>query len=370
MPSDATVCCALLLLVSIAMAAAGLFALRRASDHARGRLVALYDDRVDAWNARWRSELENTSFSAVATRLHSSDKHEARPPPPPPLRLQPITTNEGALHDTGHDLRHYTPLRHEWRGPLGGGGGGGGGGLAASTVEWSEARVRISLHASGTTIDVASERGLVLGFRELGRSGRSACGASRGGGASGSFDPGSGVCEHYYSLAEVCVKVRRDGGGGWVADPTGGGIGCEAGERGLWSPARYARVAGQVAPAGPAYERAAPAAVAAPLLRVRHAADPLIAARNLTHDSLAFGTPDFVKLAGGVELLVCAAALAIPALVYFCAGCCAAGGSSTLGSRRRQRGDGDGDGDGDGVARRPLRTSGVLEPDDELELMT
>lgn len=364
MVSDATFCCAVLLAISISLALAGLWALRRAGDHTRGRLVALYDARVEAWTMRWRAELESATFSATVSQVRpSSNEREARPPPSSPLRLQPNTTKE-SLHDGGHDLRHYKPLRHEWRGPLGGGGG-----PAASTAAWSEARARISLHASApsdgahaTTIEVASERGLVLGFRETGRSGRLACSAPRGGG-SGSYDPGSSVCEHYYSLAEVCVKVRRgDGGSGWVADETGGGIGCEAGERGLWSPVRYTRLAGRVEPAGPAYERAAPVRVPAPLLRVRHAADPMIAARNLTHDSLAFGTPDFVKVAGGVELLVCAAALAAPALVYFCANFCSSAPACTPGSRRRQRSHGD----GDGVARRPLRPAGLLEPEDEL----
>ena len=54
-----------------------------------------------------------------------------------------------------------------------------------------------------------------------------------------------------------------------------------------------------------------------PLLRVRHASDPHIVAANLTHSHMLFGVNDGVKAAGGVELLLCAAALASPALFFF-----------------------------------------------------
>eukprot|EP00966_Prymnesium_polylepis_P092986 2152549-Prymnesium_polylepis.1 len=55
--------------------------------------------------------------------------------------------------------------------------------------------------------------------------------------------------------------------------------------------------------------RAAPLQTARPMLRVRHAADPMIMAHNLTHDQMVFGLGDGIKAVGGLELLVCAAAL-------------------------------------------------------------
>ena len=57
--------------------------------------------------------------------------------------------------------------------------------------------------------------------------------------------------------------------------------------------------------------------VGRPLLRVRHASDPHITAVNLTHSQLLFGLHDGVKAMGGLELLVCAAALSSPAIFFF-----------------------------------------------------
>ena len=55
----------------------------------------------------------------------------------------------------------------------------------------------------------------------------------------------------------------------------------------------------------------------APLIRVRHAADPYIVAANLTSGTFSFGASDTVKATGGLEAIICGLALAAPALIFF-----------------------------------------------------
>ena len=114
----------------------------------------------------------------------------------------------------------------------------------------------------------------------------------------------------------LCIKVSmRDGC--WQPDAAGGGYGCEPDEGGDWSVGIFHSVAAHRTVSGPAFHRDPPPHVAVPQLRVRHAADPRIAARNLTAGTLEFGAPDTIKAIGAFELLLCAAALAAPAVIWF-----------------------------------------------------
>lgn len=139
----------------------------------------------------------------------------------------------------------------------------------------------------------------------------------------------------------------------WAPDAAGGGIGCEPGEGGEWSAATYVAMDGLVPTGGAAFRREPSVAAwprvtvrghaglerppigplslarsvpaqrpparlrSRPAWQVRHASDPAIAAHNLTGGTLQFGAADRVKTLGGVELLVAAAGLGAPALIFF-----------------------------------------------------
>ena len=113
------------------------------------------------------------------------------------------------------------------------------------------------------------------------------------------------------------MQVRLGPSGCWQLDEGGGGYGCEPGEEGVWSPARYRHVRGARAAGGPAFHRDPPATLPKPMLRVRHAADPLVAAHNLTQDEMHFGASDGLKVLGGLELLITASVLALAPLCFF-----------------------------------------------------
>lgn len=121
-------------------------------------------------------------------------------------------------------------------------------------------------------------------------------------------------CYGFEVLAEICVKVRPEGASGWALDATGGGVGCYEHEG--WSAARYTRVRGERR-AGGRYSEPAEMDLAGLRVQLRSASDPLIQARNATHDTLVLPTPPRLRAAGGLELLVIGLVLATPALCFF-----------------------------------------------------
>ena len=303
--SDRRCACWLLCVVCVALELAGASLLVAASHHRRAQSVSKYDAAV----ARWTAIRPEFALAAFSLRFNGSST---------PLQLDAAKTPE-ALHDAGADLSKYTPLRYE---------------RSLPPPAWREAGVHATIAALGDTrrpgratkIELGDIEGFPLTMRDtLPASSVRACER-----AGGSYE--GGACVAFLYLAELCIKVRRSADGTvftagrpsyshrtWVADTTGGGVGCAAGAAGVWSPARYERARGAHEPAGAAFHRRPPPRAPAPLVvRVRHADDPLIAAANLTGGALEFPLGDAPKVAGALELLICGALLSVPALVFFC----------------------------------------------------
>ncbi len=325
--TDAVCLCRLLLLVALALLVCGLALFGIALRHTRAGVVAAYDRRVRVWESELRGFFEaRAAFEVVATPAGGT--------PARPVTIELASTDAAEprpLRDVGSDVLPHTPLRHEASGALTAGGGGG---FDTSHVALT-LRSRDGASGVACATPLGGDAGIALGYRQerdWPPARRSECSRRLG----GSYVAGRGVCVTWHALAEVCVKVAASAREPrcWVPDAGGGGYGCEPGEGREWSVARYARLAGRAEPGRMAHERAEPGSMPPVSVVVRHAADPLIAARNLSAGSMGFGATDGVKALGGVELLVCAAGLGAPAVLFFLrrAACGRCGG------RERERG--------------------------------
>ena len=283
------------------MGVAGLCLLLLASQHSRGVVISQFDIAVARWASHVRPAFINASFVLHANRTRREDRVS--------LALLSNATNE-PFADHGTDVPTYLPLRYEKRSwPRSG---------ATDFAALDDLNVHLALttvapHTGARcTFDLSDPFGVPLAYRSTWPYTRQVCNGRFG----GSYIPSRGECVSFYALAEVCIKVSvRDGC--LSPDSSGGGVGCYAGTEGAWAPVSYTHVRGVRPQGGPAFHREPPEQLPRPMLRVRHVADPLVVAHNLTSGRLSFGVDDRVKVLGGAELLLCAAALSVPAIVFF-----------------------------------------------------
>lgn len=314
--ADVKCFCGLLLALAGALAFAALALGVAATHHERDHAVRVYDNSVAAWEASNRAAFEDAAFvfrvQAVerdAESTHHTGDADGRDVATAAALSRNGSSEPTLLRDHGADLHGYRPLRYEWRGPL----------LPAG-AGWAEPVLRVSLEARAPTRRTVCTQplggadGIPLAYRveTPAVSPRQQCVSIQG----GSYIAAHGTCVTYHALHELCIKVSLVDGC-WRADGGGGGYGCEPGAQGDWSVGVYRHVVGRRAPGGTSFHRDPPLLTPSPVLRVRHASDPRVAALNLTGGTLAFATPDTVKALGAFELLVCAAALATPALIFF-----------------------------------------------------
>jgi hypothetical protein len=305
-PQGDTACvCRLLLFISVCVALAGVYLLHLSSLHTRAHAVMTYGEVVQQWTDHVRVRFREASFTLQTNLTRKADDRRNTNEGV----LIHLTTNASTelLPDRGSDLLAYEPLRYE-RVAL----------LLPHRTSWVEEDVRLTLvtRAPGSskrcTFELGGAEGLPVAYRQAWPYSRAECGARLG----GSYNPSSGQCTCFYAVSEVCIKVSLMAGC-LTPDASGGGVGCEPGKEGLWSPVRYKRLKGARAVGAPSFHRDPPQHIGRPTLRVRHSADPMISAHNLTHDRLDFGIGDGVKALGGIELLMCAIALGLPAVYFF-----------------------------------------------------
>ena len=304
--SDRVLGCSLLLLLALAIFIAGVAVLLNAGRHTRNKLIERYAAAVDTWKETTRSAFTDAIFVVEV----SSSSFDA-------IQLEPTRITESEPKDS--DLPAYKPLRYEGR-------------LHYNHSSWTERPLHFTLHSRVTesgrncvSEPLRGAEGIRFGYHEVhdwSHDPPRACASRQG----GSFDTARRVCVTYMALRELCVKVSRSAENScWKLDASGGGYGCAPRADGLWSLGTYRRVrAEQQRPPGDGesyHMRAATPDMTrpeyAPLIRVRHAAEPYIVAANLTSGTLSFGASDTVKATGGLEAIICGLALAAPALIFF-----------------------------------------------------
>lgn len=271
--SDRVTCCGLLLFVSGAVGVAGIVSLLTATHHTRAQMVGVYRESARLWTAQTRRPFADAEFVLNLTTVGGTN-----------IAVNLDRTHAPESHrPAGNDIPLYMPLRYTTDHEL--------------LYSWAEPHIRFQLQASAPFHEgtqCASEilggaGGLPLAYHldSPWSHGGALC-ASR---HRGSFDAARSVCVTYHALTRLCIKVAlRDGC--WSPDASGGGYGCEPGADGLWALGTYESVAGNHADGAEAFHRDPPTRAPPPNLLVRHAGDPLIAARNLTAGSLDFGLGD------------------------------------------------------------------------------
>jgi hypothetical protein len=302
--ADLAFLCWTLLAIALGLVIASITMLVDASHHERGHLVDIYDARVVEWE-RSREHFADAAFTVDLKLEGATDTSNIK-----------LKSNESVetIPDHGLDLLPYEPLRYDLQHlPLGED-------SSDSAGEWSERSfsltLRSSVPSSGSSCEskLGGVDGFSLGYRaeRFHQGSQKSCASHFG----GTYVASQGACVTYYALSEICVKVSLHGGC-WRPDPSGGGDGCEPGDQNAWAVGVYRRVPGHRPAGGPAFNRDPPQQVVRPTVLVRHVADPVVVAQNLTAGSLNFGTQDYVKGIGALELLLCAVALGSPTIMFF-----------------------------------------------------
>lgn len=307
MEADIAFCFRVLCFVAICVGCVGAGLLLWAARHTRHRFVEAYAATVQRWQSQVHDQFADAAFNLTLFWGASDERHSVR-------LSRTDAIERPSLRARVQELPSYQPLRHEQFHQL--------------AADWSPghaAQQHLHLRLQGCTPSteacctpdaLAGGSGLPVAFvEERPWSLPPAHCAERLG---GSFHSATRSCVTFHALDVLCIKVAYDVASGcWRPDDRGGGYGCEPGEDGLWPLGVYRQISAVRSPAGRAFYRDAPSQLPAAVLRVRHSLDPRVQAANLTAGTYDFGAPDSLKVYGGVELLIVAASLLTPAMLYF-----------------------------------------------------